>query len=74
MACIAKHVEERGGKKNFGCTSHRFLTSQMLAEEETAGASGAAVVLLCFGFGVAEFLFTFACYEDGAAIFEVSFN
>ena len=52
----------------------QILASQVLAEEETAGASWAAVVLLSFGLGVAEFLFAFASYEDGAAVFEVGFN
>ena len=47
--------KREGVKKNFGCTSHS-LASQVLTEEKTTGSSGAAVVLLGFGFGVAEFL------------------
>lgn len=46
----------------------------MLTKEKTTGSSGATVVLLTFGLGVAEFLGAFAGNEDGAAVFEVCFN
>ena len=52
----------------------QLCVSQVLSEEKSAGLSGATVVLLRFGFGVGQFLWTFACYEDGAPVFKVLFN
>ena len=52
----------------------QLCVSQVLSEEVSAGLSGATLVLLRFGFWAGQFLCTFACYKDGAAIFEVCFN
>ena len=47
---------------------------QVTLEEESTGLSGAIIVLLRFGFWIQKFLWAFACYEDGATVFEVLFD
>jgi len=52
----------------------QLWVSQALSEEESISLSGATVVLLRFSFGVGQFLWAFAGYEYGAAVFEVLFD